>query len=339
VPANAGWVGTGLILLVGQPILITSEGVIDYDGLDPNAGNSDSDGDDSSCDKATIERIINQKLTLDCLLTGVSWGALVGRIEENGTPFLIGSKYHLIADTSGELFLGVNDCCNFADNSGEFKVTIELTPTEVIKQFNQCDADHWRDEDCFIPLEALADGSYLDWLNANWNPNLPIPDPKKVGVVGSHPLFLGSLNSGDLPLVERVYAIGFSYNWTKCGVTWGGVSHEMICTIIPIAMSISNSPGETAKWVFLREQAYDESDAAATAAFKKAEAAGTLIFGGFLKDQKTGLSIVDDGVDQIDFLQITLRYYPDIYDRFLKFQETLDPRWLSGKGLVMNVFL
>lgn len=137
VPANAGWVGTGLILPLEQPMLITSEGLVDYvddDGLDPNAADSDSDGDGSSCDKATIERIINQKLTLDCLLTGVSWGALVGRVGENGTPFLIGSKYQLTADTSGELFLGVNDCCNFADNSGEFKVTIEPTPTEVVKQ-------------------------------------------------------------------------------------------------------------------------------------------------------------------------------------------------------------
>jgi hypothetical protein len=124
VPANAGWFGTGLILPVGQPILITSEGVIDYNGDDPNAGDSDSDGDGSTCDKATIERIINQKLTLDCLLTGVSWGALVGRVGENGTPFIIGFKYQLTTETSGELFLGVNDCCNFADNTGEFKVII-----------------------------------------------------------------------------------------------------------------------------------------------------------------------------------------------------------------------
>jgi hypothetical protein len=110
-------------LPIGQSILITSEGVVDYNGSDPNGGDSDSDGDGSSCDKATIERIINQEIEIDCLITGVSWGALVGRVGD-GAPFLIGFEYEFTTETSGELYLGVNDCCSFADNTGEFKVTI-----------------------------------------------------------------------------------------------------------------------------------------------------------------------------------------------------------------------
>jgi len=56
--------------------------------------------------------------------------------------------------------------------------TPEPTATEEIKQFNQCDADHWID--CYIPPEDLINGEYLDWVKANWHPNLPLPDPGKV---------------------------------------------------------------------------------------------------------------------------------------------------------------
>lgn len=107
----------------GFSVLITSNGVVDYNGLDPNSGYTDSDGDGSSCDKEAIEKIVGEELEIDCLVTGVSWGALVGRVGD-GTPFLIGFEHQFTTVSAGELFLGVNDCCSLADNTGEFTVTI-----------------------------------------------------------------------------------------------------------------------------------------------------------------------------------------------------------------------
>jgi len=123
VPASSGWVSTGLFLSDGQNISITANGLVDYNGQDSNAGESDPDGDGTSCDKASIESLINQKLDIDCMMSGVSWGMLIGKIENN-PPFVIGSNYKFTANASGELYLGINDCCSLEDNTGEFKVII-----------------------------------------------------------------------------------------------------------------------------------------------------------------------------------------------------------------------
>jgi hypothetical protein len=51
---------------------------------------------------------------------------LVGRINGNGTPFIIGaSRAPLRVPTTGRLFLGVNDDV-LTDNEGEFFVTISI---------------------------------------------------------------------------------------------------------------------------------------------------------------------------------------------------------------------
>jgi hypothetical protein len=69
------------------------------------------------------EAIVGQELALDCLLAGASWGALVGRVGDN-TLLVVGFELRLTAQTAGELFLDVNDCCNLKDSSGEFDVII-----------------------------------------------------------------------------------------------------------------------------------------------------------------------------------------------------------------------
>ena len=126
VSSTSGWNRTGLILRTGQSILITANGNVDYNGFDEATGNSNPDGDGVSCDKAYMETMLNQEFDIECLISGVSYGALVGRVGES-TPFLIGSSHQFTTNVSGELYLGVNDCCSLTDNSGEFKVTI-LSP-------------------------------------------------------------------------------------------------------------------------------------------------------------------------------------------------------------------
>ena len=52
-------------------------------------------------------------------------GALVGKIGSGGTPFLIGSDAAITADTTGELYVVIND--NYMDNnSGFFDIVIEF---------------------------------------------------------------------------------------------------------------------------------------------------------------------------------------------------------------------
>jgi hypothetical protein len=51
---------------------------------------------------------------------------LVGKIGEDGEPFLIGSNYTFTATTSGDLYLAVNDLLPYYDdNSGNYMVFID----------------------------------------------------------------------------------------------------------------------------------------------------------------------------------------------------------------------
>jgi hypothetical protein len=51
------------------------------------------------------------------------YGALVGKIGANGTPFLIGSSLTYTPGSSDELYLAVNDLLPYyADNYGNYMV-------------------------------------------------------------------------------------------------------------------------------------------------------------------------------------------------------------------------
>ena len=57
-----------------------------------------------------------------CFLEGAPFGALIGRVGADGTPFLIGDASSFVAPASGDLFLAVNDYIEFDDNQGGFTV-------------------------------------------------------------------------------------------------------------------------------------------------------------------------------------------------------------------------
>lgn len=173
----------------------------------------------------------------------------------------------------------------------------------------------------------------------SWNPDLPAPDPNKVAI-HRHPsgsiiysgVHGGKITKGDVP-----FSTGFSYGYTECGITWDGISHDMICAVVPIAISVPNKPGETKKLIGLVEQAYDETDTEMASGLKYLQNNNMLMLAGFTVDKETN-QVNLGGHDTIDFLQETIRNYPDVYDRFGKFQETLDPSYLSGPGLIILVF-
>lgn len=58
-------------------------------------------------------------------LPGALVGALIGKVGNQGDPFLIGSGGEFVAQDTGRLYLRINDYW-LADNIGEFTVTVEL---------------------------------------------------------------------------------------------------------------------------------------------------------------------------------------------------------------------
>lgn len=109
VPANAGWVNTGLTVRQGQTILITTTGEVRL-STDAN-------------DVAAPAGSKNGRYAPNAPLPGSLAGALIGRVG-NGQPFGIGNQTSFPAPGSGTLFLAVNDD-QLGDNAGAFGV--ELT--------------------------------------------------------------------------------------------------------------------------------------------------------------------------------------------------------------------
>lgn len=125
IPADAGWVDTGVYLETGQTVLVNANGEIFIDGTTPEFRNVGPNGNDIICDREEIEKATNQKFSIDCLLKGASFGAVIGRIGSN-KPFSVGSTTSITAADSGNLFLAINDCCDFTDNTGAYNVVITL---------------------------------------------------------------------------------------------------------------------------------------------------------------------------------------------------------------------
>lgn len=59
-----------------------------------------------------------------CTFPGGQFGQLIAKIGIDGNPFPIGERSAFSSDASGELFLAVNDCCNWNDNQGAFDASI-----------------------------------------------------------------------------------------------------------------------------------------------------------------------------------------------------------------------
>ena len=122
IAANRGWINTGIMIGSGQSLKITALG---YAKGDANSSSNPNGRlwQNRGCDKAYVESFVGQKFSLDCLLTGAPWGALVGRIG-SGKTFIVGTLQELLAPYSGDLYLGFNDCCSIDDNQGQYSVTV-----------------------------------------------------------------------------------------------------------------------------------------------------------------------------------------------------------------------
>lgn len=115
--ANAGWVDSGLMLQGGQQITATAYGRAITAPINVFGSGSASgpDGQSNICP--------NYDGAPPCAMDNAPYGALVGKIGTDGTPFLIGSNYTFTAGSSGDLYLAVNDLLPYyADNYGNYMV-------------------------------------------------------------------------------------------------------------------------------------------------------------------------------------------------------------------------
>lgn len=129
--ANAGWVDSGFFAVAGQQLAITAFGQaitarVNIFGPGTVMG---PDGSLAICP--------NYEGAPACAMDGAPYGALVGKIGADGTPFLIGSNYSFIADTSGDLYLAVNDLLPYySDNYGNYMVSFSSQPAQFRLQAN-----------------------------------------------------------------------------------------------------------------------------------------------------------------------------------------------------------
>jgi hypothetical protein len=108
IPANRAWTPAGVTVQQGQMLTFSTSGRVQLSTDTNNA--------------SPVGGILEQRGGARASLPGAPNGALIGRIG-NGRPFGIGDQTSIPAPGTGPLYLGVNDD-NFADNSGEFVVTV-----------------------------------------------------------------------------------------------------------------------------------------------------------------------------------------------------------------------
>ena len=112
VPANGGWVNTGVMVTQGQTVSVDAAGEVRL-----SADATDLAG--------TAGSVKGRYATGSPLPTALA-GALIGRIG-TGQPFGIGNQRSFPAPASGLLFLAVNDN-PVSDNTGEFGVNVATVP-------------------------------------------------------------------------------------------------------------------------------------------------------------------------------------------------------------------
>lgn len=122
VPARQRWTPTGIDLHAGDAFAATAEGTI---VTNASGSTASPQGVAPDCRVAGSVHIPFEAPQLPC------W-SLLGRIGPKGSVFEIGNRADLVATSSGQLFLGINDNF-FGDNSGNWtaRVTANSPPQSI----------------------------------------------------------------------------------------------------------------------------------------------------------------------------------------------------------------
>jgi hypothetical protein len=115
IPADREWTDTEIDIRAGDTIRFSAEGTIHY------TSSKTCGPDGARRDLKDLFRALP--------VNDVGRGAFIGLIGQAGvaTPFFIGTTGEFKVEKRGRLFLGINDH-NYENNSGSFKVQIEITP-------------------------------------------------------------------------------------------------------------------------------------------------------------------------------------------------------------------
>jgi len=109
VVATVPWVRTGVVLDEGRAVAVQAFGAAStVPGTE-----SGPDGQHYRCEES-------------CIFPAGYFGQLVGRIGITGVPFGLGQQAAFTSQARGELYLGINDCCDWSDNEGSFTVNIHV---------------------------------------------------------------------------------------------------------------------------------------------------------------------------------------------------------------------
>ena len=118
VPSTNVWTSTELRVMPGETVSITATGSIRPATERPGVSNG-PDG------LAHLEGFPNTREFATNVIPGELHAALIGRIGEAGRPFLVGAARTFTIDTSGVLYIGINDT-GIDNNGGEFHVTVTI---------------------------------------------------------------------------------------------------------------------------------------------------------------------------------------------------------------------
>ena len=121
LPAKAGWMDSGIDVTAGTELTITAYGEAATADLNwyPNSFSGPDGQDGLGCGDYEVA-------PPPCALDYGPYGALVGKIGNDGEPFFIGANFTFTPTVSGELYLAVNDNLGFyEDNSGAYGIFIK----------------------------------------------------------------------------------------------------------------------------------------------------------------------------------------------------------------------
>lgn len=113
VEAQEQWTSTGIALAPGDSITIQAGG----SAATVPGTYSGPKGQQYRCDAS-------------CTFPSGYYGQLVGKIGTSGQPFAVGERMNFFASSSGELFLAVNDCCDWSDNDGALTASVLVNSTK-----------------------------------------------------------------------------------------------------------------------------------------------------------------------------------------------------------------
>ncbi|HJN66621.1 MAG: hypothetical protein GY783_05595 [Gammaproteobacteria bacterium] len=109
--SNTTWTSEGIQIQAGQTVTIRASGSYRFDSLGNECG-----------PEGIAEAAPHTGKWPVSALTGL---ALIGRIGKDGTPFFIGRKITKRAESSGMLYLAVNDDI-VSENTGSLMVNIQI---------------------------------------------------------------------------------------------------------------------------------------------------------------------------------------------------------------------